>query len=76
MPHSIFGTRGQVRFRGKNSPKWTREAHQKERDALTRSLLAEAKQLRAEIAAAKDESEKGTLRKAFDKVKGLLRGGK
>ena len=68
MPHSMQGTRGQVRFRGKLSPKWRRLEYQRQRDEYTKALLSEARQLRKEI-----EAEKGktVVSRVKEKVKGF-----
>ena len=42
MPHSMFGTRGQVRFRGKMSPKFRRDFVQAQRLEELRAAKAQA----------------------------------
>lgn len=68
MPHSMQGTRGQVRFRGKNSPRFRKAAAQLQRDQQVRELISETRALRQEI---QQERSKGLVTRGIEKVKGF-----
>lgn len=68
MPHSMQGTRGQVRFRGKNSPRWNRQAAQQQRDQQVRELISEARALKVEV---ERERSKSLVTRGIEKVKGF-----
>ncbi len=69
MPHSMFGTRGQVRFRGKNSPRFRREAGEQAR-------LEELRRAKAVALAAKralqEEKGKSLAQVVKEKAKGFV----
>ncbi len=68
MPHSMQGTRGQVRFRGKNSPKFRRQVADAARLEELRRVKAQA-----DVAKRLLEQERGkTLAQVVkEKVKGF-----
>jgi hypothetical protein len=70
MPHSMFGTRGEIRFRGKNSPRFRREAAQKQKEEILRGVAQRALRA-AEIAKEELARER---RPVFAKVKERVKG--
>lgn len=56
MPHSMQGTRGQVRFRGKNSPKWARKAYDERVKAVVTDLVRQRQELNAQLRAEQSKS--------------------
>lgn len=72
MPHSMQGSRGRVRFRGKNSPRFRRAAEQQER---TMALLKLASDARAEAQRARVElarERRSMLTKVSEKARGFV----
>ena len=43
MPHSMQGSRGQVRFRGIHSPKWRKDAYRRAQDERIREMEEEVR---------------------------------
>ena len=68
MPHSMQGTRGQVRFRGKNSPRFSKAEAQVQRDQQVRELISETRALRREM---EQERSKTLVSRVKEKVKGF-----
>lgn len=72
MPHSMQGSRGQVRFRGKNSPRFRKEEYRLQQEAYLRTLAAKAQ---AEAKRAKEELERERqplTRKLATKARGFV----
>lgn len=68
MPHSMQGTRGQVRFRGKTSPRFNRVAAQQQRDEQVRELILETRAMRKEM---ERERSKTLVSRVKERVKGF-----
>lgn len=68
MPHSMQGTRGQIRFRGKNSPRFRKAAAQLQRDQQVRELISETRALRREM---EQERSKTLVSRVKERVKGF-----
>ncbi len=70
MPHSMFGSRGRVRFRGKLSPRFRKALNQSLREEKLRSEAEQAKR-QADVAKRLLAEAKRPL---LDKVKASVKG--